>query len=135
MKIVEQFSQDLRLLRRAMAFGLLAKKHQEIDCVGRVLEVATVLTRERVGGIAQRDHRGAGQHHEEPDEAALGLPARAGNGLGNGLRGLLPPGSRRPGLVIRHLSAAVTDLEGLAGLFRTHRGEPSIRENPCCIIA
>ncbi|OGL07315.1 MAG: hypothetical protein A3H48_01485 [Candidatus Rokubacteria bacterium RIFCSPLOWO2_02_FULL_71_18] len=126
----------MALFRQPVTLGLLAQQEQQFDGVGGVGRIVVVLAGDGIGGIAERDHRRARQHHEEPDQTPLGLGARRRRHLL--ARDLLGapgrPRRRRRRLILGRPSAAVADPERLFGLWGNHRGELSIRENPCCII-
>src|SRR2546422_10872882 len=74
------------------------------------------------------------QHHEEPRQVTLGL-SRPPGPLGLGVRPGRARGRGRGRLVVPDPPAPVGHLERLLGVLGGHRSEPSIRKNPCCIIA
>ena len=117
-----------------MALGLLAQEHEQIDRLGGMSEVALSLAGQRVGRVAHRNSRRAREHREEPRQVALGLPRGSGS-LPLGVRRGLARGRGWGRLVVPGPPAPVRDLERFLWVFGSHRSEPSIRKNPCCIIA
>lgn len=135
LEVVQHLLEDPILLGRPIALGLLPKQDQQIDRIGGLGQVDLALTREGIWRVAQRDHGRTRQHHEEPGQASFargGIEGRRarrlrrrGGGIGGGLAGRF---------VVVDAPAPVCNLKDVFGLTLSHWGEPSTRENPCCII-